>query len=136
MIIGIGIDVVDINRFAHWHEYSHKQLQRVFSANEIMYCLEIHQKSAERFAARFAAREALFKALCQAWPEHNMAFLTFCRAVEVAHSERGAPYFIIAEECFAKHVPDWHSCAPKILLSLSHTRETATAFTIISSTDL
>ena len=125
MILGIGIDSIEIMRFAHWHTYSHAQLQRVFSVNEITYCLQAPQKSAERFAARFAAREALWKALCQANPQHPKAFLTFCRKVEVAHCSRGVPYFIIDEKYVGTQT--------KILLSLTHTGNTATALTIISS---
>ncbi len=63
MIIGIGIDAVEIARFAAWQEKPAQQLRRIFSEQEIAYCLSVSQKSAERFAARFAAREALLKAL-------------------------------------------------------------------------
>lgn len=63
MVLGIGIDSVDIARFEQWHTYSHKKLLRVFSPAEIAYSLENPTKSAERFAVRFAAKEALFKAL-------------------------------------------------------------------------
>ena len=138
MIIGIGIDSVEIERFSHWHLYSQRQLQRVFSSNEIMYCLQTPQKSAERFAVRFAAREAFWKACCQAWPDHSMAFLTFCRAVEVAHSQRGVPYFILDETYFSNHLPGWsiHTKVNKqikILLSLTHTSTYATALTTISN---
>lgn len=63
MNLNIGIDIVDIERFAHFHTYSAKQLSRVFSPEEIAHCLETPKKSAERFAARFAFKEALFKAV-------------------------------------------------------------------------
>jgi len=138
MILAIGIDSVEIERFSHWHLYSQQQLQRVYSPNEIAYCLQIPQKSAERFAVRFAAREALWKAFCQAWPEHSMAFLSFCRAVEVAHAKRGVPFFILDQDYFGTHTPEWRSLKTankqiKIVLSLTHTHDTATALTTISN---
>ncbi len=63
MNINIGIDIVDIDRFANFCTYQQKRLSRVFSSEEINHCLLIPSKSAERFAARFAFKEALFKAL-------------------------------------------------------------------------
>lgn len=137
MILAIGIDSVEIERFSHWKSYSPKQLQRVFSPSEIVYCLQNPQKSAERFAVRFAAREALWKAFCQAWPEHSMAFLSFCRAVEVAHTKRGVPYFILDEEHFGNQISEWLAFRAtnkqiKIFLSLTHTRNSATGLTTIS----
>ncbi len=61
MILGIGIDCVDIDRFISWRTFSMQKLHRVFSEQEIAYCLSsTHtQISAERFAAHFATREAL-----------------------------------------------------------------------------
>jgi phosphopantetheine--protein transferase-like protein len=138
MILAIGIDSVEIERFSHWQTYSQRQLQRVFSPTEITYCMQIPQKSGERFAARFAAREALWKAFCQSWPEHSMAFLSFCRAIEVAHAKRGVPYFILNQDYFGKHISELMALRivnkqMKILLSLTHTRNTATALTTISN---
>lgn len=130
MILGIGIDAIEIERFAHWHTFSHHQLQRIFSTQEILYCLEISQKSAERFAVRFAAREALWKGLCQAWPDHTMQFFSFCRFVQIQHGVRGVPYFILDESYFNAHNTNW--ITPKILLSMSHSNNMAIALTIIS----
>ena len=56
MICGIGVDSVEIERFALWLDYSKKRLSRIFSLEEIEYCLQQKNKSAERFAVRFAAR--------------------------------------------------------------------------------
>ena len=72
MIIGIGIDAVAIDRFNTWHTYPQEKLLRIFSEQEISYCLNNKQKSAERFAARFAAREAFFKALGQKKDWHSV----------------------------------------------------------------
>lgn len=87
MIVGIGHDAVAIARFVNWHTYSYKKLRRIFSEQEIAYCLQEPSKSAERFAARFASKEALYKALCQA--EHKLPFLTLCASSEVISTNHG-----------------------------------------------
>jgi len=89
MILGIGHDAVAIARFAHWHTYSHKKLQRIFSEHEIRYCVQTPLKSAERFAARFAAKEALYKALCQIGTGTTRPFLTLCAQSELVPSPQG-----------------------------------------------
>jgi holo-[acyl-carrier protein] synthase len=90
MIRGMGIDAVETERFVSWHLYSRTQLSRVFSPDEIEYCLSIPVKSAERFAARFAAKEAFFKALSAAVPDHGLSLLTILRNVSVIR-RNGAP---------------------------------------------
>ena len=51
MILGVGIDAVEIARFADWHTKSDKQLRRIFSEEEMAYCLSVPAKTAERFAS-------------------------------------------------------------------------------------
>ena len=94
MILGIGVDTVEVNRFSEWHTYSKKKLLRIFSDEEIEYCLSNPNKSAERFAARFAAREAFFKALSYAYPSKNVPFLTLCKAI-IIKKINSRPYIII-----------------------------------------
>ncbi len=123
MIKGIGIDVIEIERFAHWHTYAIKQLKRIFSDKEIDYCLSVPALSAERFAARFAAREAAYKAVCQAYTDFKMPFLTFCHAITIEHTP---PIMII----------NWLgigiSCSdPTLFLSMSHSKTTACALVVI-----
>lgn len=63
MIIGIGVDIVDVRRFEtiifRWRE---RFLKRVFTDKEIHYC-NTKKHPAQRFATRFAAKEAFIKAL-------------------------------------------------------------------------
>ncbi|MFA4972027.1 MAG: holo-ACP synthase [bacterium] len=63
MIIGIGVDIVDVKRFEsiiyRWRE---QFLRRVFTDKEIKYC-NTKKHPAQRFATRFAAKEAFIKAL-------------------------------------------------------------------------
>ena len=56
MIIGVGIDVVDVQRFGQTLERTPRLVQRLFTAAE-------QQLPLASLAARFAAKEALAKAL-------------------------------------------------------------------------
>lgn len=118
MIIGVGHDAVAIVRFAHWHTYSHKKLRRIFSEQEIQYCLQEPRKSTERFAARFAAKEALFKALCQAGCA--MPFLRLCAMSELIVTSRGV--YILTPVPY------------KISVSITHTEQYAYALILLQST--
>lgn len=63
MLIGTGIDLIEIERIAHSIErYGERFLKRVYTEQEIAYCRR-KRSSAESFAARFAAKEAGAKAL-------------------------------------------------------------------------
>ena len=57
--LGIGIDIVDINRF---RKLDYKQnisfFERIFTKSEINYCRKF-QNSAEHFAGKFAVKEAV-----------------------------------------------------------------------------
>jgi holo-[acyl-carrier protein] synthase len=62
MIIGVGIDVVPIERFESASERTKSLIQRLFTAAEQV-TPSGAPRSAESLAARFAAKEALAKAL-------------------------------------------------------------------------
>lgn len=127
MIVGVGIDSVEIKRFEHWHTYNQKQLLRAFGQSEIEYCLANPTKSAERFAVRFAAREALFKAISAYVPAHTIPFLTVCRATTII--KKPAPEMQL----------NWSMLEPfginnnalRIHLSMTHTQQIATTIVIL-----
>jgi holo-[acyl-carrier protein] synthase len=63
MLVGTGIDIVEIERVANSiARYGDRFLDKIFTAEEIMYCRR-KKNFAESFAARFAAKEAGAKAL-------------------------------------------------------------------------
>lgn len=62
MIIGLGIDVVPIERFESASARTSSLIERVFTENE-RFTLSGSARSSESLAARFAAKEALAKAL-------------------------------------------------------------------------
>src|SRR5579859_4242339 len=63
MLIGTGVDLIEIERIAHSIErYGERFLRRIYTDHEIAYCRS-KRNAAESFAARFAAKEAGAKAL-------------------------------------------------------------------------
>jgi len=63
MIIGIGVDLVDVKRFESIiFTWQHRFLRRIFTDKEIRYC-NTKKHPAQRFATRYAAKEAFIKAL-------------------------------------------------------------------------
>jgi len=130
MILGIGVDSVEIKRFEEWSSYNQTTLTRVFTKQEIEYCLQNSTKQAERFAVRFAAREAFFKAFCMYQPDHTIPFLTMCRLITIAKNTNNSPHMIVDW----KQITDHYAIMPtETLLSLTHTQHLATAFVILQS---
>ena len=64
MIIGIGIDLVEIGRVRLL--LKRPNLGRIFTSSEIKYCRS-KPNPAESFSARFAAKEAFLKAIGTGW---------------------------------------------------------------------
>ena len=61
--IGIGTDIVEINRFIEKPFEKNKIFyQKIFSESEINYCLA-RKNSAQTFASKFAIKEAVIKAI-------------------------------------------------------------------------
>ena len=81
MIVGIGIDVCDVRRFAEAVERQPRMVQRLFTPLEA-------ERSVASLAARFAAKEALAKALGapagMSWHD-----------AEVQTDAQGRPFFVI-----------------------------------------
>lgn len=60
---GIGIDIVEVNRFREKPFSENKQFyKKIFSDSEIEYCLNRNDPS-ESFAAKFAIKESVIKAI-------------------------------------------------------------------------
>src|SRR5687768_18360250 len=84
MVVGVGIDTVDVPRFREMIERTPAMLDKLFTEGEKEYGLK-HNDSAPSLAVRFAAKEATMKALgvgLGAFGFHD---------VEVVSLESGAP---------------------------------------------
>lgn len=60
--MNIGIDIEEIKRFQKLLK-DKNFIERIFSKNEIEYCLSKKKNSIQHFAVRFAGKEAVWKAL-------------------------------------------------------------------------
>lgn len=67
MILGIGIDIIEIDRIKQSIErFGNHFLSKIYTPNELSYCLQKHNKY-QHLAARFAAKEAIYKAISAEW---------------------------------------------------------------------
>jgi holo-[acyl-carrier protein] synthase len=124
MIIGIGIDIIEVERIANSVGRDAGFRELVFSKNEIKYC---SSKAApyEHYAARFAAKEAFMKALGSGWSS-GLSF----NEIEVVNLENGKPVLQISGRTEKELEPLGIQI---IHVSLSHLKTMATAFVILES---
>ena len=87
MVIGNGIDIIDINRIRRViDKYGNRFIKRCFSIAEIERS-EIRLNSVESYAKRYAAKEACAKALGT-----GLARGVFWKDIEVANNQYGKPF--------------------------------------------
>jgi holo-[acyl-carrier protein] synthase len=92
MIVGIGIDIVAVERFARRIPEEPGLKEDLFTEHEIAYCQE-KSRFAECYAARFAAKEAFLKAIGTGWRD-GIVF----RQVEVLTTEMGKPELRLSDQ--------------------------------------
>lgn len=86
MIIGLGIDQIEIDRVARtWKHHGERFGRRVYTEAEWKYCLS-RPHPAQSLAGRFAAKEAVMKALGLGWPG-GIAY----RDIEITRELTGRP---------------------------------------------
>jgi holo-[acyl-carrier protein] synthase len=123
MIIGIGVDVVEIDRFRNIMErLKDRFIFRVFTTGEQQFC-HSHRDPVPHYAARFAAKEALFKALGTGWAR-GVTWLD----VEVQRERQDAPAMILHGE--AQKLSASRG-TQRVHLSLSHSEHWAVATVIL-----
>jgi holo-[acyl-carrier protein] synthase len=119
-VIGIGNDLVDIERFRRALERTPSLRERVFTEAERSYA-DARSDPTERYAVRFAAKEAAMKALGVGLGEIAL------RDIEVQRGESGAPQLVLhgtaAELAEARGVRRW-------LITLSHSETVAQAIVV------
>lgn len=117
MVIGVGIDIIDVKRVKNLAEKNPRFLEKIFTPAEISYCLGKRNKY-QHLAARFAAKEAFFKAV---------GGRTAWREVELFNHPSGKPELEIkAKERFS---------IEKAHVSISHLEEYAVAVVILEGKD-
>lgn len=139
MIIGIGCDIVENNRFSSWVCLTYEKLRAVFTDSEItqLTSLSTSEQKVLFLASRFAAKEAFYKALSSALislaQDHRSLTFAFTRkAVSIEKHLSGAPNLVI----------DWQAIAQQVSvdlpainshISLSHEASYSCAFVTIEA---
>ncbi|MBU6244520.1 MAG: holo-ACP synthase [Actinomycetales bacterium] len=118
-VVGIGVDIVDLQRFAGVIERTPRLVDRVFTRAESHH-LDGTRRSAASLAARFAAKEAVAKVLVQT---HGLQW----HHCEVIVEEHGNPRLrltgTVAAAAQERGIDAWH-------LSLSHDACHAIAYVV------
>ena len=122
MIIGIGTDIIEIERVSRAIQSRHFK-NRVYAKSEQDYCESRGKQKAASYAVRFAGKEAFFKSL-------GTGIICNLNEVAIINDELGAPHVKLsgkAAELSSKRNVN------KIHISLSHSRDYATAVCILES---
>ncbi|HYH28183.1 MAG TPA: holo-ACP synthase [Actinomycetota bacterium] len=118
-VVGIGVDLVEVDRVRRMLERHPSFRSRVFTPAEVEYC-ERKGGRPERYAARWAAREATIKAL------GGVRRLRY-HDISVGRMPSGAPTIRLEGSAKARAA---ERGVREILVSFSHERHTAAAFCV------
>jgi len=125
MILGTGIDIIEVGRIASSYEkFGERFVNRILHAGEIAYCLS-HKNPAPFLAARFAAKEAISKAFGT-----GIGAALGWQDMEIRRKESGEPFVVLhgkGEKLFSARG------AKRLLISLSHTATYAAATAILEA---
>lgn len=121
-IVGIGTDIIEISRIRKaFQEHGSRFLERLFTPSEQEYC-ERYADPFPHYAGRFAGKEAIVKGIGTGIQKE-----TSWREVEIINDKNGKPIVYLSPR-LTQMFPSY-----KILLSISHCHEYATATAIVWS---
>ncbi len=124
MIIGTGIDIIEVDRIAARVGRDSGFKEMVFSKDEMKYC-DAKALPFEHYAARFAAKEAFLKAVGSGW-DSGLNW----NEIEVLNEAGGKPVLYISGMTKERLLP---LGIRVIHVSLSHLKSMATAIVILES---
>ena len=123
MILGIGIDIIEVARIASAYEkFGERFVNRILLADEIAYCRS-HKNPAPFLAVRFAAKEAISKAFGT-----GIGASLGWQDMEIRRKKSGEPFVVLhgkGKELFQSRR------AKRLLISLSHTANYAAATAVL-----
>ncbi len=122
MIIGIGVDIVEIHRLRNALRGTQRMQERVFTEEEIQFCTS-RKRQYQHFGGRFAAKEAALKALGTGWSRGIR-----WKDVEITDDETGKPILTFhgkAKEIFEQLT------ARTAWISITHSPDHAVAMVIL-----
>jgi len=121
MVVGLGVDIVEIERMRLALARRPRMIGRLFSDEERLYC-EQKARPEVHYALRFAAKEAVVKALGTGFSGMRW------RDIEVTRDEKGRPFPILRGGAEARAA---ELGITEIHLSLSFTHTTAVASAVV-----
>jgi holo-[acyl-carrier protein] synthase len=123
MILGVGIDLIEVARIASsFEKFGEQFVNRILLPDEIAYCLS-HRKPAPFLAARFAAKEAISKAFGT-----GIGAALGWQDMEIRRKESGEPFVVLhgkGRDLFEARG------AKSLHISLTHTENYAVATAIL-----
>jgi holo-[acyl-carrier protein] synthase len=126
MILGTGVDIIEVARIRSSHErFGDRFIRRLLRDAEIEYCLS-HRDPAPFLAARFAAKEAVSKAFGTGIGQH-----LGWHDIEVRKKISGEPYVTLHDKGASLLT---ERRADRLHLTLSHTEAHAVAVAILEQT--
>ncbi len=124
MLVGIGLDVVELERIERiWFLYGEKFARRILHSQEL--ALMPPENPVNFLAGRFAAKEAVSKALGTGF-SGGIGFSDIC----VIRLNSGQPQVDLFGKaaCRMKHLG-----ASRVFISISHSRQTAAAVAVLEA---
>ncbi|CCQ96320.1 Holo-(acyl-carrier-protein) synthase [[Clostridium] ultunense Esp] len=122
MIIGIGTDMVEIERVRGVIHRNKRFLDRILTVGELAFLPSSAERRAEYVAGRFAAKEAFAKAMGT-----GIGGSLSWKDLSVIAGEHGKPMILLQSRRFQEG--EW--TRRKIHVSITHERSMALAFVII-----
>ena len=117
MIVGIGIDLVKINRIKSvLDKYGDRFLRKIFTEEEII------KKNVYEISGKFAVKEAFVKALGTGFSKK-----VFFKDIIVLNNNSGKPYIVLSH----KIIQNFNLDNFNVHVSISHDGEYAVAMTIL-----
>ncbi len=121
MIFGIGTDIIETERIkSAIEQYGARFLNRIYTAEEQLYCESFNDTKYVHYAVRFAAKESFSKAIGTGITD-NFKF----KEIAVLNEPNGKPYMVLSGNLKEKYGNY------KIHISLSHTAQNSVAFVIL-----
>jgi holo-[acyl-carrier protein] synthase len=122
MIVGIGTDIIEVNRVETLLSKQKRFRERIFTQGEIEYCERKKNKN-QNYAARFAVKEAFLKAIGTGWSK-GVQF----KEIEVVNDEKGKPELVLSGT--VKQISD-EMGVTNIQVSISHLKDLAIGTVIL-----
>ena len=124
MVIGLGIDLVDIDRVVRMLARGGERLtMRLLTEGEWAYCSRMHTP-ATHVAVRLAAKEAAFKALAGTSEARGIGW----KEIEVVHDEHRRPCLLLHGRAAERRT---ELQVTRTIVSLSHSQLTASAVVVL-----